>query len=116
MKSEHEVKTALAQLDVFVKEAQAEQLPEFIGALARLQAIGLARVMSPPPATPASEDRLLEMSQVAERLGIKVELAREMGRRGELPVVYVGERRVRVRESALANWIKVRETGRSGRI
>ena len=37
--------------------------------------------------------------------------AREMGRRGELPVILVGQRRVRVSGRALADWIAARDGG-----
>lgn len=62
------------------------------------------------PTVPA-EDPMLTMAEVADRLGIKEAHAREMGRRGELPVIIVGERRVRVRRSSLEKWIAAREAG-----
>jgi excisionase family DNA binding protein len=53
--------------------------------------------------------RLLTMPEAAERLGITVHHAREMGRRGELPIILVGDRRVRIRVAALEEWIRRRE-------
>ena len=51
----------------------------------------------------AIEDTWLER-QIAQ-------LYRELGRRGELPVVIVGERALRVRKSSLDQWIRLRENG-----
>jgi excisionase family DNA binding protein len=51
------------------------------------------------------------MPETAKRLGITEHQAREMGRRGELPIVTVGERFVRVRAAALEGWILRRERG-----
>ena len=59
-----------------------------------------------------ASDRLLTMPRAAERLGITEHQAREMGRRGELPVVHVGERHVRVSARALEEWIKRRAQAR----
>jgi excisionase family DNA binding protein len=53
------------------------------------------------------------MPEVARRLGVTEYQACEMGRRGELPTVAVGERLVRVRAGALEEWIHRRETGRT---
>jgi len=54
-------------------------------------------------------ERLLSLSEVAERLGVPEEHAREMGRRGLLPTVRVGKRYVRVRRSALEKWMAHQE-------
>ncbi len=54
-------------------------------------------------------ERLLSLRDVAERLGVKEEHAREMGRRGLLPTVRVGKRYVRVRRSALERWMARQE-------
>jgi excisionase family DNA binding protein len=93
-------------------EAPATELPELVGSLAEAQAVALARLTAAgAPSTPP-QDQLLTMPEVAERLAITEHRAREMGRRGELPVVTVGERFVRVRRSALEEWVRRRENGR----
>ncbi len=76
-------------------------------ALAGVQAVLLARLQT-SAATPAADDRLLEMKAVAERLGVPLAHAREMGRRHELPIVKVGKY-IRVRESSLRAWLGQRE-------
>jgi excisionase family DNA binding protein len=88
-----------------------------IGELARLQALAQARmsVLALPAAPANDEARLLTMPEVAERLGITEDLARGMGRRGELPTVTVGERQVRVRTGALSRWVADRERGNLSR-
>ncbi len=55
------------------------------------------------PTGPA-DDRLLTLPEVATLLQVPEEHAREMGRRGELPILNVG-RYVRVRLSTLRQWI-----------
>jgi excisionase family DNA binding protein len=74
--------------------------------LAQLGA-GLAPASTTPRDSPG--DRLLTMPEAAERLGITEHHAREMGRRGELPVTVIGERFVRVHAGALEEWIRRRE-------
>jgi excisionase family DNA binding protein len=98
----------LARLAAEVAEAPPAELPGLVGEFARLQALALARLTSPASA-PAAADEMLTMPVVAERLGITEHQAREMGRRGDLPTVHMGERHVRVRASALAEWIEQRE-------
>ncbi len=90
-------------------EAAPEELPAFVGALAQAHAIALARLFRPVPMLESAEDRLLTMPEVASRLGITEHQAREMGRRGELPTIKVGERHVRVRVAALHEWMRVHE-------
>jgi excisionase family DNA binding protein len=63
-----------------------------------------------PKASTSEGDRLVDMDEVARVLGVPVAHARELGRRGELPVVNVG-RYVRVRAGALAEWMALRERG-----
>ncbi len=108
------------QLPAIAAEATADELPALIGALEAAKAVAWARLAAtaqargPRPveaSAPAATDRLLTMPEVAEQLGITEHQAREMGRRGKLPTVRVGERRVRVRASALAEWVRVREFG-----
>jgi excisionase family DNA binding protein len=95
-------------------EADADTLPALVGVLAEAQALALARLTTRTSEHPALlDDRLLTMPEVADRLAVTEHQAREMGRRGELPTVTVGERFVRVRASALDEWIRRRENGRS---
>lgn len=101
----------LGHLDAEVQGASVAELPVIVGELERLRALAWSRLAMPSAPAAAVEDVLLEMPEVARRLGIKEAQAREMGRRGELPVVHVGERHVRVRASALAGWIAQRERG-----
>jgi predicted DNA-binding transcriptional regulator AlpA len=93
-------------------------LPRLIGALEQAKALAWVRLTTRAPADEPDtrEDRLLTMPLVAERLGITEHQAREMGRRGELPVVTVGERFVRVRSRSLEEWIRRREGGTLGRL
>lgn len=109
------------ELPAMAAEATADELPALIGALEAAKAVAWARLAAtvqargPRPvetaAPAAAPDRLLTMPEVAERLGITEHQAREMGRRGKLPTVRVGERRVRVRASALGDWVRHREIG-----
>lgn len=48
--------------------------------------------------------RLLNMQEVAERLGVSLQRAYEMGRSGLLPVVRLG-RQMRVEEGRLIAWV-----------
>lgn len=109
------------ELPALAAEATADELPALIGALEAAKAVAYARLVAsaqvrgPRPveaaAPAAASDHLLTMPAVAENLGITEYNAREMGRRGELPTVRVGKRRVRVRASALAEWVRHREIG-----
>ncbi len=102
------------ELSRFVADTPRASLPVLIGALAHAQAVALARLLTPPAGRPDDDaDTLLTMPEVARRLGVTEYQAREMGRRGELPTVTVGERLVRVRGGALSEWIRRRESGRT---
>ena len=99
-----------------VAETPVAELPALVGALAQAQALALARLTTGTNENRHSaDDRLIAMPEVAERLGITEHQAREMGRRGDLPVITVGDRFVRVREDALKDWIQRREKGRTMR-
>jgi len=50
-------------------------------------------------------DRFLTVPEVAERLHLPVYTVRELGRRGELPIIHVG-RAVRVSEAALSRYLE----------
>ena len=94
-------------------ETPQPDLPRFLGMLAEAQAEALARLRQPESnGPPADEERLADMPEVAKVLGIPEEHARELGRRGEIPTVRVGERYVRVRLSSLRQWIETNEGGR----
>lgn len=54
--------------------------------------------------------RLLEAGEVAELLGVPPTFVYALARRGELPVVRVGERYVRFRAEALEQWIAAQES------
>jgi excisionase family DNA binding protein len=104
----------LGELDKLIVRVVPEVRPSLVVALAaRLAQLGAE--LAVPTAkgnggtVPAVEDRLLTMPEAAERLGITEHQAREMGRRGDLPVVTVGKRFVRVRVSTLEDWIRRRE-------
>jgi excisionase family DNA binding protein len=49
--------------------------------------------------------RLLHMDDVAQRLGVSLQRAYEMGRQGILPIVRMG-RQMRVEEHVLIEWIE----------
>jgi excisionase family DNA binding protein len=94
------------------REVPSESLPALLGRLAEAEAIVRVRLTAPAVEAPAEEDRLVDMPEVAKVLAIPVEHARELGRRGEIPTVRVGERYVRVRLSSLRDWIRTSEGGR----
>jgi len=90
-----------------------EALPDLIGDLEAAKARALVRLTAPSlaaPRTAAGDDHVLPMPEVAGRLGLSLYTAREMGRRGELPVTKLG-RRVGVRESSLRAFLERREHG-----
>jgi hypothetical protein len=92
-------------LKAIATSAPAEALPRLFGDLQAACAIAWAR-LSAPAATAPSEDRLLTMPEVARSFGITEYQARELGRKRRLPIVIVGERRVRVSARALDEWIR----------
>ena len=61
----------------------------------------------------APQLRLLTMKDVAQRLGLSLQRAYEMGRLGLLPVVRLG-RQIRVEEGRLASWVENGGKGLSG--
>jgi excisionase family DNA binding protein len=104
----------LGELDKLIVRAVPEVRPSLVVALAaRLAQLGavlaVPTVKESGGVVAAVADRLLTMPEVAERLGITEHQAREMGRRGDLPVFTVGKRFVRVRVSTLEDWIRRRE-------
>lgn len=57
------------------------------------------------PLNQPSRLRLLNMQEVAERLGVSLQRAYEMGRTGLLPIVRLG-RQMRVEEGRLVTWVE----------
>ena len=101
-------------LAALVAGASPEDLAALIGDLEAAKAAAWARLAATLDGHASGsprEDRLLSMPQVADRLGITEHQAREIGRRGELPVIHVGERHVRVSVRALEEWIARRARG-----
>ena len=58
-------------------------------------------------------EKLLDITEVSERLSIKKSTLRAWIFAGKLPVVRLG-RLVRIRESALADWVKSQERRTNG--
>jgi excisionase family DNA binding protein len=106
--------TLFAELDRLIGGAAPEDLPALVGRLveaeerARLRVRGATAEGKTPQEQPAAY-RLLTLPEVAVILGVPEEHAREMGRRGQLPTLKVGERYVRVRLSALQKWVARQE-------
>ena len=60
--------------------------------------------------------RLLSAEDVAELLGVPRTFVYALARRGDIPVVRVGERYVRFRSEALERWIVAQESPARGRV
>lgn len=99
-----------ADLARLVDEAEDTELPEIVGELEAAKARAYARLMTTRVHAPA-QDALLTMDEVAAQLRMGETIVREMGRRGEIPTVQVGDRGVRVRQSALNEYIRKHERG-----
>ena len=96
------------------------QIPALLAQLAALQSRLAAKWLAEHDGPPSNSnsprgEQLLSMKKVADQLGVPVAYARELGRRGELPVVRVGPKYVRVRQSVLDAWITQREDRYRGR-
>lgn len=106
----------LPDLPALVREAPIEELPALLGRLAEAEAVARLRLSTAAVAASTNgrgqeaEDRVLDMPTVAGRLAVSLYTAREMGRRGDLPVIPRG-RRVGVLESSLRRFLKERERG-----
>lgn len=100
----------LDELRAVVRAAPIERLPDLLGRIESVRVLGLARLTAPvrTPERP-TEEPLLTLPEVAALLGVPVEHARELGRRGMLATIRVGERYVRVRRSALEHFLQERE-------
>ena len=76
-------------------------------------AMGAIPKSSPSVPCRVPQLRLLTMKEVAQRLGISLQRAYEMGRMGLLPVVRLG-RQLRVEEGRLASWVESGGRGLAG--
>jgi excisionase family DNA binding protein len=81
-----------------------EAIPEFLGEIARIEALLRLR-LTDPIAAPAvvSEDRWLTAGEVAQRAGFKTPYVLELCRRGAIPSVRQGKY-VRIPESGFRAW------------
>jgi excisionase family DNA binding protein len=106
---ESPLRDLLDALDDAIAATGPEGRPGLVVALAaRLARLGAG--MTGPPATHdrmREEDHLLTLPEVAHRLGVPEEHARELGRRIELPTVRIG-RYIRVRDEDLRAFIAKR--------
>jgi hypothetical protein len=99
----------LRDLPAAVVEARPEDLPALCGRLREAELLCEVRLHTAEhEPTTAEQDRLLDMPEVAQRLGVPEDRAYELGRRGLLPVVVIGKYR-RVRLSALSAFIAANE-------
>jgi excisionase family DNA binding protein len=107
--SESPLRDLLDALDRTIAATGPEGRPGLVVALAaRLAGLGAGMTASPATNhTMCEEDRLLTIPEVANRLGVPEEHARELGRRVELPTVRIG-RYIRVRPEDLRAFIAKR--------
>lgn len=98
----------LADLARLAREAAPEELPRLRAVLAEADSIALARIMVPAATNHQEEDRLLNMPEVANILGIPVDRAYDLGRQRAFPVVTIGKYR-RVRLSAIKAFVAAHE-------
>jgi len=104
--------SVMAEVDRLIAEATPGERPGLVVALsARLAALGAQLASSLDEERPQGfeDDSLLTLPEVARLLGESEHFARELGRRGELPLVRLGKRHLRVRPRALQEWIECRE-------
>jgi excisionase family DNA binding protein len=95
-----------------LKEITPETALDCLVRLVGLQSLLLSRALSNGAlAQPirASEDRLLTIPEVAERLAVPVPYAYELARKGELPTVRVGKKYVRVPLLSFEKWLAVQQ-------
>ena len=113
---------ALAEDDAdWTTTVPVEQIPAALGELEVLRARLLARLVAPgsrQASRTKSEagEELLIMKEAARILGVPEPYIRELWRKGELPVVRVGPKYVRVRRSVLDAWIVQREDRHLGQV
>lgn len=101
-------------IQALAETAPVNELPELLGRLAHATATAQLRMAESMRPQPADLDRLVTIREAAEITGREEESLREAGRRGELPIVKVGDtgRGVRVRKGTLLEWHRIRESGR----
>lgn len=101
-----QVATRLAELERELAQAPSEQLPDLLGELARLQALGLARLAANGQRRIANEpDELLTAKQAATRLGVSEDF---LYRAKELPFRVQLGRRVRFSARGIGRYIRLR--------
>ena len=90
-------------------DVQPEAIPPLMAQCAALQS-ALAARLAAPPQTPneSRETPMLSMSEVAERLGVRISYAYALTRTGRLPCIRFGKY-VRVEPRALTEWIDAQE-------
>jgi len=79
-----------------VQELSPEVACKILVKLATLQAILLVRALAGDGQEPLAETRLLTIPETAARLNIPVAHAYELARRGEIPILRVGKKYLRV--------------------
>jgi excisionase family DNA binding protein len=98
----------LANLDAHIETIPVESLPDLLGQLEWLKGRAWARLLrtaASRPQTTSSEEDLLTLPQVAQRLNIPESRAYELARRHKLPAVRIGKY-VRVRLAKLHEYEK----------
>jgi excisionase family DNA binding protein len=99
------------RVDELLENLEPNEMPAALGEIARAKIVLLTRLRyskTNSGKVAKSSDRILSMPEVAERLGVSLYTAREMGRSGKLPVLKIG-RHVGVRESTFKRVLEERE-------
>lgn len=105
--SDDAVVVALATLEKALDAAPVNDLPDALGALARLSALAQLRLSRHAQLAPVhAEERLLNVKEAAARLGMSMTALYH--RAAELPFTVRQGRRLRFSESALSAWIRKR--------
>jgi predicted DNA-binding transcriptional regulator AlpA len=100
----------LPDLTAIVLGTPPEDLPSMIAALEGAKAVAWARLTAPVVNSHAHEDdRLLDMPETADLLGIPEDRAYDLGRQRAFPVVSIGKYK-RVRLSAVMKFIAASES------
>jgi excisionase family DNA binding protein len=110
----------IEEMDEQIAGATGQERVVLAGVLSARVSLLLAHMLQAGQASTREKDvdkdedevRLLDMPEVARRLGVPVAHARELGRRGEIPTVRIGERYVRVRLPALRDYLAAQEAGK----
>jgi len=104
-----------------VDELALDRIPSLLGDLECLRARLWARMMIPRSSQTATTGDLkmtvlLDVPTAAARLHVPRSYVYELGRRGELPIVKVGAKYVRIRADDLEAWIVRHKNGISERM